>query len=194
MGIQHTFVAQDVDGGVAYVVPAGTALPTAAELPLDPAIKLGDLGTLAQDGLSIGENRESNTVPDFNGDDYITHQTKYSGEFKFKLLDVDKETVLKLLHGAENVTVTPADALSGEKVEINHVGDQLPLQSFVFTTKSGDKLRFDTIALGRVSELSEYKLESQDAMGVEVTVKATKDDDGRLFRTFINDGKPVSGS
>ncbi|MGB3602714.1 MAG: hypothetical protein WBA38_04080 [Gordonia sp. (in: high G+C Gram-positive bacteria)] len=182
-------MAKSVEGGVAYVVPAGTALPTSAALPIDPAIKAGDLGTLAQDGLSIGETRESQTVPDFDGNDYITFQSKYSGEFKFKMLDVDKETVLALLHGAQNVISTPANGVHGNQTEINHTGEQLPIQGFLFTTRSGGKLRFDTIELGRVSDVAEFKLESQDASGVEVTLKASKDDAGRLFRTFLDDGE-----
>jgi len=189
MAIEHTFVAKSVEGGVLYVVPHGTELPTAAELPLDPDIKAGSLGILAKYGFSIGEKRESQTVEDFDGDDYITFQNKYSGEFKFKLLDVDKEEVLTFLHGADNVIVTAANSTHGKRVEVNHTGEQLPLQSFVVTTKSGDKLRFDTIELGRVAEVSEYKLESQDATGVEVTVKATKDSERRYFRTFTDDGE-----
>lgn len=189
MGIKHTFVAKSVDGGVVYVVPLGTPLPTQAVLPLDPAIKLGDLGTLAKDGLSIGETRESQTVEDFDGNDYITFQNKYSGEFKFKLLDVDKEEVLAFLHGVQNVVHTPSDGTHGNLTEINHTGEQLPFVAIVTTTKSGDKLRFDTIEIARVSDVSEFKLESQDASGVEVTVKASKDDAGRFFRTFIDDGE-----
>ncbi len=193
MGIEHTFVAKSVDGGVAYAVPVGTVLPTVAALPLSPAIKAGHLGTLAQDGLSIGETREGDTVPDFDGDDYVTYQKKYSGEFKFKLLDVDKDEVLALLHGAQNVTTVAANGSHGKQITIDHTGEQLPYLAFVFTTKSSGKLRFDTIALGRVSDVSEFKLESQDVSGVEVTVKASKDDQGRLFRTFIDDGKVVPG-
>lgn len=189
MAIQHTFVAKSVEGGVAYAVPVGTTLPTVAELPLDSTVKAGSLGTLAKDGLSIGEKRESNTVEDFDGDEYITFQNKYSGEFKFKLLDVDKEEVLAFLHGAENVVATAANGTHGNRTEINHTGDQLPYLSFVFTTRSGDKLRFDTIKYGRVSEVAEYKLESQDATGVEVTVKATRDENRRYFRTFTDDGE-----
>lgn len=194
MAIEHTFVARSVDnGGVAYALPLGTALPTAATLPLAGPIKAGDLGTLAQDGLTISETRESNTVPDFDGNDYITFQAKYSVEIKFKLLDVDKEQVLRLLHGAENVVVTPATSSHGNLTEVNHTGDQLPLLAFVFTTRSGDKLRFDTVEYARVSNVAEFKLESQDATGVEVTIKGSKDGEGRLFRSFTDDGKTIPG-
>lgn len=193
MAIEHTFVARSIDGGVAYALPTGSTLPTAAVLPLAPEIKAGSLGVLAQDGLTIAETRESQTVPDFDGDDYVTFQTKYSVEVKFKLLDVDKETVQDLLNGAQNVSRTGANGVHGNLTTIDHTGEQLPLQDFVFTTKSGDKLRFDTLKDARVSEVSEFKLESQDVTGVEVTVKGTKDGEGRLFRTFIDDGKKVPG-
>lgn len=192
MAIQDTFIARSYEGGVAYVVPQGTDLPTAVGT-LDPEIKAGDLGTLAVDGLTIAETRESETIPDFDGDDYITFQKKYSVEIKFKLLDVDKESVLDFLNGAGNVAVTAeVPGTSGKAIAIDHKGEQLPVQGFVFTTKSGDKVRFDTMELGRVSDVSEFKLESQDASGVEVTIKGSKDGSGSLFHTYTQYAETVT--
>lgn len=193
MAIENTFVARSVDGGVVFALPAGVALPTAVALPVSPQIKAGHLGTLAQDGVTIAETRESQTIPDFDGDDYVTFQTKYSVEVKFKLLDVDKETVQDLLNGVQNISRTGANGSHGNLTTIKHTGEQLPLGDFLITTKSGDKIRFDTFKDARVSEVSEFKLESQDATGVEVTLKGTKDGEGVLFRTYVDDGKKVPG-
>ena len=193
MGIEHTFIARSIKGGVAYALPAAATLPTTVALPLDPLVVAGHLGMLAQDGLTISETRESKTEPDFDGDDYVTYQIKYGVEVKFKLIDVDKEQVEDLLNGVANIVRTAANGTHGNLTEINHTGEQLPLGDFLFTTKSGDKVRFDTLQDARVSNVAEFKLESQNVTGVEVTLKGTKDGEGRLFRTFKDDGKIVPG-
>lgn len=191
--VQHAYVAQSLSGGVYFRAPLGTDMPTK---PVEKAADLDpdfdDQGTCAQDGLSVGITRTSNTVKDFDGADYIDIQTEYSGTFKIKLLDVDAEAVKKTAFGDANVTVTPATATNGKRYHVAHNADVLPLCSHVFATKYGAKFKTYAIDIGRVSEIAEFKAESQDAMGLELTIKAFKNAAGNFVEEYGDiDGVPT---
>ncbi|MGP3708487.1 hypothetical protein [Gordonia paraffinivorans] len=183
--VNFAYVAQSLDGGVYWRAPLGTPLPTdvvESASDLDPAFE--DQGTAAVDGLSVGITRTSNTVKDFDGGDYIDVQTEYGTSFKIKLLDVDAEAVKKTVFGDANVTVTPAAGGKGARYHVEHNPDQLPISSHVFATKSGSKYKTWVIQKGRVSELAEFKTESQDATGFELTIRAFRNDNGNFVEEY----------
>lgn len=191
--VQHAYVAQSIDGGVYSRGPLGTTLPTEpveSQADLDAAMK--DQGTAAKDGLSIGITRTSSDVEDFDGGTYIDVQTKFNGEFKIKLLDVDNTEVKKTAFGDANVTVIPASATTGARYHTAHNSDQLPIASHVFATRSGDKFKTWVIEKGRVAEIAEFKAESQDAMGLELTIKAFRNTNGNYVEEYGDiDGQPL---
>lgn len=183
--VQHAFVAQSLDGGVYFRGPLGTELPTEPvekKADLDPA--LVDQGTAAVDGLSVGITRTTNEIKDFDGAPYIDVQTEYNGTFKIKLLDVDNEAVKKTAFGDANVTVTPATASKGARYHVAHNPDVLPLSAHVFATKYGNKYKTWCIEIGRVTEIAEFKAESQDAMGLELTIKAYRNAAGNFVEEY----------
>ncbi|WP_139179978.1 hypothetical protein [Gordonia westfalica] len=111
MAVEHSYVAQSLDGGVYWRAPLGTTLPTApVESPEDLNAAFEDHGTAAVDGLSVGITRTSNTVKDFDGGDYVDVQTEYGTSFKIKLLDVDLPSVKRTVAGDDNVTLIPLPA------------------------------------------------------------------------------------
>lgn len=191
--VQHAFVAQSIDGGVYWRGPLDTTLPTEpveSSADVDPAMK--DQGTAAQDGLSIGITRTSNDIKDFDGGTYIDVQTDYTGTFKVKLLDVDNAEVKKTAFGDAKVTIIPATATVGARYHVKHSSDQLPLASHVFACKSGVKFKTWVIEKGRVSEIAEFKAESQDAMGLELTIKAFRNSDNNFVEEYGDiDGVPT---
>ncbi len=194
--VQHAYVAQSIDGGVYSRGPLGTTLPTEpveSQADLAPAMK--DQGTAAKDGLSIGITRTSTDVEDFDGGTYIDVQTKYNGEFKIKLLDVDNAEVKKTAFGDANVTVIPATAEHGARYHVEHNSNQLPISSHVFATRSGSKYKTWVIEKGRVAEIAEFKNESQDAMGLELTIKAFRNSNGNFVEEYGDiDGSPLAPS
>ncbi|RPA64920.1 hypothetical protein EF294_07500 [Gordonia oryzae] len=192
--VQHAFVAQSIDGGVYWRGPLGATLPTEpVEEASDVNASLKDQGTAAKDGLSVGITRTSNDVQDFDGGLYIDIQTEYNGTFKIKLLDVDSAEVKKTAFGDANVTVTPATATKGARYHVKHNSAQLPIGAHVFACKYGNKYKTWVIEKGRVSEIAEFKAESQDAMGLELTIKAFRNAAGNYVEEYGDiDGVPTS--
>ncbi|WP_139179999.1 hypothetical protein [Gordonia westfalica] len=130
MAVEHSYVAQSLDGGVYWRAPLGTTLPTApVESPEDLNAAFEDHGTAAVDGLSVGITRTSNTVKDFDGGDYVDVQTEYGTSFKIKLLDVDLPSVKRTVAGDDNVTLIPAAGGKGQRYHVRHNSSQLPLSA-----------------------------------------------------------------
>lgn len=193
--VEHSYVAQSIDGGVYWRGPLGTTLPSEpveSASDLDAAMK--DQGTCAQGGLSVGITRTSNTIKDFDGGDYIDVQTEYNGTFKIKLLDVDNAEVKRTAFGDANVTTIPAGGGKGARYHVEHNSDQLPLAAHVFATKYGNKFKTYVIEKGRVSEIAEFKLESGDATGIELTVRAFRNSNGNYAEEYGDVDGVVSGS
>lgn len=186
--VQNAYVAQSIDGGVMWRGPVGTALPGAeVDEVVDPLME--DQGTAAQDGLSVGVTRTSNTVKDFDGADFVDIQTEYNGEFKIKLLEFDLEAAQKTAFGDSNVTITPATASTGTRYHVEHNPDTLPLSAFLFKTKYGKKRKNYEIAIGRITEIAEIKLESGDASAYELTGKAFRNPaTGNFIDEYGDDG------
>ncbi|MBM7280366.1 hypothetical protein JTZ10_21715 [Gordonia rubripertincta] len=185
MAVEHTYVAQSLDGGVYWRAPLGTDLPNdvvESKADLDPAFE--DQGTAAVDGLSVGITRTTNTVKDFDGGDHVDVQTEYGTTFKIKLLDVDLASVKRTAFGDANVTVTPATTTQGARYHVEHNAEVLPICAHIFATKSGAKYKTYEIEKGRVSEIAEFKNESQDATGLELTIRAFKNSNGNYVEEY----------
>lgn len=189
MAVKDTFVSGSIDTGVAFIADADHEdLPDDATSELEESIAAGNLGVLSDSGLSIGETRTSTDFKDFDQSNYITVQTEYNGQFQFTLYDVDLESVKKMLHGDENVTYTEATTAAGTTYQIDHKATPLPLKSFVFWTRSGDKRERQVVKYARVTEIGERVKHAGTPDMVQVTIKATKDEDGLFFTTYGDDG------
>lgn len=193
MAIQHTYQAQSVDDGVAFMLDDPADLPTDPAAPLTPAQKAGSLGVLTDTGLSKGINRTSNVEKDFDGADYVVVQQEYSGLFKFTMFDVGLQQAKKMLYGDQNVTFTPADATHGNRYHVQHNADQLPIKPFFFLTKSGKKRELNVVENGRVDEIGEQVYKGGESTKVEVTIRASKNSNGNYVEEYGDDGETVPG-
>ena len=191
MAIQHTYQAQSVDGGVAFMLDDPALLPDDPTEALTEEQKAGSLGVLTDTGLSKGITRTSNVEKDFDGADYVTTQSEYSGLFKFTLFDVGLERVKQMLYGDENVTFTPADETHGNQYHVEHNADQLPIKPFFFLTKSGKKRELMVVENGRVDEIGEQVHKGGESTKVDVTIRASKNSNNNYIEEYGDDGEVV---
>ncbi|MGI6721063.1 MAG: hypothetical protein ACOX4I_00680 [Anaerovoracaceae bacterium] len=80
-------------GGAVYRAPVGTALPTDTTTELAEAYKC--LGYISEDGMENEIKVESDDVKAWGGDTVLTPQKSKSETFKFTLIQVLDEDVLK---------------------------------------------------------------------------------------------------
>ncbi len=77
-----------------------------------------------------------------------------------------------------------AGGKGGQRYHVRHNSSQLPLSAHVFATKCGKKFKTYVVEKGRVSEIAEWKDESQDASGVELTIRAFRNSNGDYVDEF----------
>lgn len=173
-------------GGAVYIAPLGTTLPTNASTALDEAFEC--LGYISEDGVTISEERDSESIAAWGGDSVYTTQTSYTETFAFTPIEINP-VVAKSQYGDDNVTVT-----AGEMV-IKHNSSELPAKIIVIETVPNAKTvdRF-VVPNAKLTEKGELTLSDSDPMGRESTYTAMPDASGNTAYEYLTiTGLPANG-
>ncbi|SDT85203.1 hypothetical protein [Gordonia westfalica] len=183
MAVEHSYVAQSLDGGVYWRHLWYHASTAPVESPEDLNAAFEDHGTAAVDGLSVGITRTSNTVKDFDGGDYVDVQTEYGTSFKIKLLDVDLPSVKRTVAGDDNVTLIPLPAARGSATT-----SATTRRSFRCRPRVRHEVRQEVqdVRRGEGPRLGDRGVEGRVAgrVGVELTIRAFRNSNGDYVDEF----------
>lgn len=174
-------------GGV-LAGPLGTALPTDETTALDDALKAQ--GYVGDDGLTMKIDRKTEKIRAWGGDTVKVIQTEHSVEFELDFLETNTE-VLKQFFGSSNVTTTAATASSGTKNKVTLNAATLPPQVYVFEMKDGNARIRVVLPNAQITENSDVKFTSKDAIGYGVKLEALPDALGNKAYIYSNDGLTV---
>lgn len=166
-------------GGAISIAPLGTALPTDATSPLDPAFK--SLGYCSDDGLGHDPKTESKDVKAWGGDTVMAIQTSKDDTFKFTLLEALNVEVLKLFYGPKNVT---GDLDTGITIKSNS-DPQRPYSLVIDTILIGGILKRIVIPNGLVKETGGIQYKDDDAISYETTMAALPDKEENTHYEYI---------
>lgn len=197
--VKHSFVAQSIDGGVVFAGPSDVLeLPTVEHAAPGAALPTGwaalDLGTLAEDGLSISYSRSTKKVKDFDGATFRGLQDDFMDGFKAKFLDADNINLIRTAYGTDNVSVTPADGTHGEQITIYHSPEQLPYLQACLKVRDGLKGKLYVAEICQVTEIAEIKDVYNDVTFYELTFDVYRGTDGKFLKEYRDNGEIVSGS
>lgn len=171
-------------GGAVFRAPLGTELPTDAETALDAAFK--ELGYCSEDGMTNANSPESDNTKAWGGDVVLTMQTSKEDSFTFTLIEAANVEVLKSVYGDKNVTGT-LDA--GITVKANNEEQEESAWAVDMVLKGGILKRV-VIPSAKITELGDISYTDEDAIGYEVTLTATPDEDGNTHYEYIK--KPAA--
>jgi hypothetical protein len=165
-------------GGAISIATFGTVLPTDAIGALD--IEFKNLGYISGDGITNGDNRESETMKAWGGDVVLTSQTEKSDTFKFTLIEALNTDVLKFYYGEENVTGTLETGIT-----INVNSKDLKPVSLVVDMVFQNALKRIVIPQAKITETGDIVYNDTDPVGYETTVQAFNDEDGNSHIEYI---------
>lgn len=164
-------------GGAVYVAPLGSTAPTDASTPLDAAFKL--LGYISEDGVTISEDRSSDSITAWGGDTVSQTQTSYTETFAFTPIEVNP-VVASAEYGPDNVSVEAG------KMTITHNSATIPAVMLVIETvpNAATVDRF-FVPNALLTEKGDQTLTDSDPMGRECTYTALPDASGNTAYEYL---------
>lgn len=172
--------------GALWVAPKGTTLPTDTATTLNAAFKC--LGYCSEDGLTNSTNLETETIKAWGGDTVLTIQTSKDDTFKFTLLEVLNEDVLKFVYGSSNVTGTLSTGLT-IKANNSDVEEVSLVIDMIMRDNTAKRI---VIPDCKISEFGDVVYSDSEAVGYETTVTCMPDDSANYHYEYLLKA-PVSG-
>ena len=164
--------------GAIWVAPLGTTLPTDTDTELTG---FDCLGYCSDDGLSNSTNLESETIKAWGGDTVLTIQTSKEDTFGFTLIEVLNVDVLKFVYGSANVS---GDLENGITLTANNqdVEEKTIVIDMIMRDNTAKRVVIPTC---KISEIGDITYSDSAAVGYEITVKCSPDEDGNTHYEYI---------
>lgn len=182
--VSNVSVGKPKVGGAISVAPLGTTLPTNATSDLDAAFK--SLGYISDAGLVNSNSPSSDKVKAWGGDTVLNLQTEKPDDFKFTMIEVLNEEVLKLVYGDDNVSGSLA---TGIEIKAN-ADDAAEHVIVVDMVMRGGILKRVVLPQGKITAVEDITYADNAAVGYGTTVSAMPDANGNTHYEYIQN-KPV---
>ncbi len=183
MAISDVLVGAPLTGtGGVLRAPVGTERPTSAVEPLDPGFV--PQGYVGEDGVTQTVDRSTEKVKAWGGQTVRIVQTDFAATFAFSFLETT-DTVLKALHGDDNVTG------SGDDLSVAINAESLPASAWVFEMKDGDTRLRIVLPNAQVTEVGETTFSHNAVTARPITIEALPDEDGNvayMYKSAITPG------
>lgn len=157
-------------GGAIFVAPLGTAVPTDASTPLDPAFV--NLGFASDAGVTKSNSVTNQSITAWGGTEVINSQTAYSETYAFTLIESQRIEALKLAYGDKNVVGTVASGIT-----VKHNSQEKPKLCFAIEVLlSNGNIQRIVIPQGKVTQLGDVVYQDGAVIPYPITISALPDD------------------
>lgn len=169
----------------------GVTIPTTVSESLDTEFKC--LGYVSEDGVSHTMENTDDGIKAWGNDIVLMPDVDRTDDFKFKLLEVQNEEVLKAVFVDGNVTVAAATQSVPKTISIASNTAVQPDCVWVIDMlmKGGNPKRI-VIPKGYIMEVGEIVYKDDEAVGYEVTVRGKADITGNTHYEYMTIGSPTS--
>ena len=175
--------------GAIYRAPlsGSPSIPNDCTTALAAAFKC--LGYVSDDGLTNSTSNENEDIKAWGGDVVMTIKKSRKDTFKFKLIEVLNDEVLKAVYGDDNVTAAAATTTAPKTISIASNNDDQPACCYVveMVTQTGNPKRI-VIPNGKVTEVGDIVYKDEEAVGYDITVSAEADENGNTHYEYLTVG------
>lgn len=189
--VKKIAIAKQFPGGVLFVAPVGTPLPTNATEKLNEAFK--NVADLNEDGITNSPDVDTTDVDNMDGQEVMSFITSYSEKIQFTMLETTA-TVLRTRYGSARVTANGEDVISyttgTPKVEHISIVAELLLEGM---NKKLRKVFPDTV----LTDSDDVQYHAGDAIAYGVTFATFPDKQGNNSYNYFADlgaSQPASGA
>lgn len=179
----------EATGGV-LTAPLGTTPPASA---IDEILDYIKTGLVGEDGVTKTVDGSDEKVRAWGGSTVKIIRSEHSVTYAFSFLESANAEVLKLIHGEENVIITPPTVDHGGQVEIRERGELIEPRAFVFDMKDGKARIRESVPNGQLSHTGDVQFVHSAVIQYTVTVEAFPDADGVKSYSFMDDGLTTTG-
>ena len=177
-----------VAGAIYRALLSGSpTIPTDSTTDLAEAFKC--LGYVSEDGLTNSQSNDNEDIKAWGGDVVMTVKKSRKDTFKFKLIEVLSDEVLKTVFGDDNVTVTAATQSTPKKIAVASNNEDQPECCYVveMVTQTGNPKRI-VIPNGKVTEIGDIVYKDEEAVGYDITISAKADSSGNTHYEYLTVG------
>lgn len=176
--------------GAIFRAPLTASLPTSALTELTGDFET--LGYISEEGFTYTQSRNTTPVKDWSGQTIDDLQDEKGDAFKFKMLEILKPVVNKMIFGDSNVT----GDIDTEMV-IKSNAKELENHAYVvdFLLKGGAVRRI-VIPKAKVTDISDVPYKKNELTGYEVTVTAYPcgDEEGNTHFQYVAKPSGATGA
>lgn len=171
----------------------GMTLPTDATTDLDSDFKC--LGYVSEDGLTNSTENSDDGIKAWGGDTVLITDDARKDTFKFKLIEILNEDVLKAVYVDDNVTVAAATTTTPKSITIQANNKEQPECCWVveMLLRDGNPKRI-VIPKGKITEIGDIVYKDDEAVGYDLTISADADSNGNTHYEYMTVGSPTSNT
>lgn len=170
--------------GAIFRAPIGTALPTDASTPLDPAYK--NLGFASEDGVTNSNSPQTEDTYAWGGTPVMSVVTEKPDTWKVTLIESLNAEVLKTVYGDANVTVNESEGTITVKATAGEIAQAVYVFDMIL---KGNALKRVVIPVGSLGEVGDIVYKDDAPIGYEITIKAMDDGSGATHYEYIKTSK-----
>lgn len=204
--VANIYAAEPTASGSIFVAPKGSPAPAAADDPAGATAVLDDLvwtdlGDVGEDGFTEKTERRIDKKRNFGGKVIKVLQTEFGKVYDLVFLETLNADVLKSIHGANNVDITPATADHGTQIVVRKNSRRIPHLSWVIDTIDSSlgvdedhPARFrEYIPDGQIVDTTDVKIVHTDTIEYGVSIEAFESDGNNVI-AWSDDGQITVGS
>lgn len=178
MDAKYVSASKPKIGGAIHSAPLGTKLPTSVDEALDVAFK--DLGYVSDSGVINSNGPSSDKAKAWGGDVVLNFSNERPDTFKFMLIEVLNEEVLKVVYQEKNVKGTLTEGIT---IDVGNEDYENRVWVIDMILKGAAKRI--VIPSGKITGLEDIEYVDNKPVGYNITIAAEPISTGKYHHEYI---------